>query len=78
MSDRIKVLVADDVDHEDLIAEVQVDGDCVAVISQEEGELRIELDQSWVWSRGKKTIGLKEFQEAIEKAKASLLKMKKL
>jgi hypothetical protein len=31
MSGRVKVLIADDVDREDLIAEIQIDGDCVAV-----------------------------------------------
>ena len=77
MTERVKVLIADDVDYEDLIAEIQVDGDCVAVLSQEEGELKIELDHSWVWSKGRKELPLSEFRRALEQAEASLLKMRK-
>jgi len=77
MTERVKVLIADDVDYEELIAEIQVDGDCVAVLSQEEGELKIEFDHSWVWSKGRKDLPLSEFRRALEQAEASLLKMRK-
>jgi hypothetical protein len=77
MTERVKVLIADDVDYEDLIAEIQVDGDCVAVLSQEEGELKIELDHAWLWSKGRKELPLSEFKRALEQAEASLLKMRK-
>jgi hypothetical protein len=49
----------------------------VAVLSQEEGELRIEVDHSWIWSKGRKVIPLSEFKHALKQAEASLLKMKK-
>jgi hypothetical protein len=78
MSDRVRVLIADDVDYEDLIAEIQVDGDCVAILSQEEGELMLEIDHSWVWSKGRrKEFALSEFKRALEQAETSLRKMKK-
>lgn len=78
MSERARVLIADDVEHEDLIAEIQVDGDCVATISQEDAELRIEFDHSWVWSKGRKELSLAEFKEALEQAEAGLRRMKKV
>lgn len=78
MTERVKVLIADDVDYEDLIAEIQVDGDCVAVISKEGDEPKLELDQSWIWSKGRKVLPVSEFKRALDQAEASLLKMKKI
>ena len=77
MSDRVRVLIADDIEYENLIAEIQIDGDCVAILTQEQGELKIEVDHSWVWSQGRKEIALSEFKRALEQAEASLRQMKK-
>jgi hypothetical protein len=78
MNDRVRVIISDDVDYEDLIAEIQVDGDCVAILSQEKGDLQLEIDHSWVWSKGRrKELALSEFKRALEQAETSLRKMKK-
>jgi hypothetical protein len=58
MNDRVRVLIVDDIEYEDLIAEIQIDGDCVAILTQEQGELKIEFDHSSVWSEGRKEIPL--------------------
>lgn len=77
MNDRVRVLIADDVDHEDLLAEIQIDGDCVATILQKGAELRIEFDHAWVWTRGRKELSLTEFKEALDQAEAGLRRMRK-
>jgi hypothetical protein len=76
MSARVRVLIADDVDYDELIAEVQVDGDCVLVLSQEGGELMAQFDHSWVWSKSRKEIRLSEIKLALEEAEACLRKMR--
>ena len=59
------------------MAEIQADGDCVAVLSQEAGEITIEFDNTWVWAKGRKIIPLSDIKIAIERAERSLLRMRK-
>ncbi|WP_422363538.1 hypothetical protein [Pyruvatibacter mobilis] len=67
----VETFIANDLDqYEELIAEIQIDGKCVAVISQEDGfdKLRLEFPET----RGKsaemitRNVGLEDFLRGVD------------
>jgi hypothetical protein len=78
MNKKFKILMADDQDYEDLIAEIYYENEFVAMITQEEGfeHLRIliyppKLKANWDFS-------FNEFEEVISIAKKGLKEMRKI
>lgn len=76
MDKAYKIQVSSDADYNNLISEVYIDGEFVALISQEDGpeSLKIELSSPAidVDSSSAKIFDLKTFLEALEDAKAAL------
>ena len=79
MDDQFKIIVASDVDYEDLIAEISFDNQIVAVLSQEQGPdaMKIEFNREWIRTSAKQELLLVDFKRAIERAERRLREMKK-
>jgi hypothetical protein len=74
MSENFEITVCSDIDYEDLIAEVSVDGGVIAVISQERGAGDFDIELIATPAR---RLRLAMVEEAIERAKERLTTMRR-
>lgn len=77
MNNSYKVIVCSDVNYEELIAEIYIDDNFIALLSQEEGDTKTKIE---FFSNGveKLSVDLNIFEEALNYAKQRLGDMRKL
>ena len=73
-----KITVCSDPDHEDLIAEIYFDDEFVGLVSQEQGYESLDLELHPLKSGEPHRFKLKEFEAAVEKAKARLWELRRV
>ncbi|MDX6039418.1 hypothetical protein [Scandinavium lactucae] len=66
---QLKIVVASDVDYENLIAEIYCDGEFIALLQQEDGEGNIKVE----FSSNARAIDFDWFQYALSEARKTLL-----
>lgn len=66
---QLKIVIASDVDYEDLIAEIYCDGEFIALLQQEEGKEQMKVE----FTPGGKPVNFEFLQNALVEAKKALL-----
>jgi hypothetical protein len=72
-----KITVGSNIDYEDLIAEIYYGEEFVALISQEDGYERLDVELYAPVDGGQFKFKLSEFEQAVAKAKRRLFELRK-